>query len=181
MKILFHHNVMLQHCFQLCTNKHLYTPSSFALGNLLFDLFINLDCPEYDVRIFEIPNIKKASRKRKPSDPKGKTIKQVITEAIDYVVNKDCFYGNDIKIVSDNEPLLIMDAYGMQDALSYAISDCKNETDDSLFFDYCCYYGYEPWMNTMSDDEAVGLLKYFFDKYYPKVKDRNIKASVYGE
>ncbi len=153
-------------------------PSPFEFWKFFSYFLMDLEEIQEDIDSSEIPYFNGLTvRKRKPSDPEGKTIKDAIKEAIDSVVEDNRFFGSDIKLVSDNESPFIMIAFSMQDALSYTIDDFKNATEDSLFSSFVAGFGYDQWMALMSTEEVIGLFKHFFDKCYPLVKDKNVDSS----
>lgn len=101
------------------------------------------------------------------------TLENLLHEALDHFLHFGAPYaGHLTKWISDDEPLLIMEAYGMQDALTYAIQDFGTDiTADEIFDNFVAEMGCW-WVATYSGvPAAMKLEREFFDRYFPILKE----------
>lgn len=105
-------------------------------------------------------------------DSRRRSISQCIRDAVRYVTEAETFWGSTVKFVSDNSPLFIMEVYGMQDSLYFAMEDAPDAEPDELFEYMVFGYGWRWWMALTGSDTALSIFREFFDAYYPKVRNR---------
>ncbi len=102
------------------------------------------------------------------------TLEDLFHQALDFFLAIGTpFAGQDIKLVSNQAPAMIMEVYGMQDALFYAIEDFGIDlSEDEIFNNFIAENGYW-WIATyIGNSKAEELEREFFDRYFPILKKR---------
>ena len=145
--------------------------------SLLFDLQANLSsCLTSDTvqeNLMPLPNAK--IRQVTPSDAhQAKTVLDAFREAEDYFFRIETpFAGTPFKIVREEEPLFLMEVYGLQDAVEFAIADYgDSHSMDDLFAFFMGDLGYWWIADYVGVPVAIQLAEEFFHRYYPIVKKK---------
>ena len=161
----FEGNIILSDHELIMGGKVVVYPSRFAMEN---DIPMCLRFPDRET-IVDFEPLGVTLREARAEDPDGKSIEQCIRDAVRYVTDNDRFWGSPTKTVENMEPLFVMEAYGLQDCLFYAMEDLPHADPDELFDYFIHIYGYEWWMKAVGIDTAISILREFFDNH-PKVQ-----------
>ena len=164
----FEGNIILSDHELIMGGKVVVYSSRFAMEN---DIPMRFHFPDRET-IVDFEPRRVTLREVRAEDPDGRSIEQCIRDAVRYVTDNDRFWGSCVKTVADSEPLFVMVAYGMQDILFYAMEDLPHADPDELFDHFIHTYNYEWWIKAVGFNTAIGILREFFDNYYPKVRNR---------
>lgn len=159
----------------LLVGKYHFTfPNAFLMMTWLQDMVWLTDIDDIETIPLEdrrsphgaiVEEYRTADSKMKP-----KTMEEKFDEALDcFLKQGDQFYGCMVKLVYDDEPAFMMELYGMQDALSFAIEDYGEEADFTAFLANMGYW----WIaKFIGDDRALAMMKKFFSHYYPIIRKK---------
>ena len=102
------------------------------------------------------------------------TVHEMFSHSLDHFVKtKDAFFGEMIKIIKDDDPVMFQELFGLQDALYFAMTDFPSCTNpDDLFYEFVTSNGYWWLAEYCGFTETLAMMREFFDRYYPIVKDR---------
>ena len=111
--------------------------------------------------------------------PAAKTIEEMFDAAVNLLLhNKTLYWGEIIKYVPDDESAFMMEVFGMQDALYYALEDLRSYTgeagltEEKIFNEFVGNMGYWWVADLCGLPRAMGMLESFFKKYYPVISSR---------
>ncbi len=101
----------------------------------------------------------------------AKTICESMREAIDIVTERGVFRDSIVNLFNKDDNPFVLDIYSLNDALRFAIIDCKGSDDDIYEWFTGLYCGSNIWLSVMTFEQLLSLTRYYFDKNYRKIKE----------
>ena len=140
--------------------------------SLLFDLKADLrtclTSETYQEYFMLLTDVK--IRQVTPSEAhQAKSVLDAFREAEDYFFRIETpFAGTPFKFVREEEPLFLMEVYGLQDAVDFVIADYgDSHSMDDLFAFFMGDLGYWWIADYVGVPTAIQLAQEFFHRYYP--------------